>query len=51
MHLLYKFKQVHFFEFFIYKAATWHLFQISNFISYFDFINLFDFKSFGLILI
>ena len=50
MHLLYKFKQVFFF-FLIYYAATWYSFEISDFISFFDFINHFDFKILDLILI
>ena len=52
MHLLYKFKQVYLFIYlFNYYAATWYSFEISDFISDFNFINHFDFKSFGLILI
>ena len=51
VHLLYKLKQVYYFLFFIYYAASWYSFEISDCISYFDFINHFDFKSFGLILI
>ena len=51
VHLLYKLKQVDYFLFFIYYAASWYSFEISDCISYFNFINHFDFKSFGLILI
>ena len=47
MHLLYKFKQVHFLLFFIYYATAWYSFEISDFISYCDFINHFFFISLG----
>ena len=53
MHLLYKFKRVLFiylFWFFIYYTS-WYSFEISDFMSCFDFLNHFGFKRFGLILI
>ena len=51
-NLLYKFKQIFFFFiFYLLCSYLWYSFEISDFIRNFDFINYFDLKSFGLILI